>query len=232
MEIIEKNPEKIVLKMGLGCSFANAIRRSVEEISTLAVEGVEIFKNDSALYDEFLAHRIGLVPLKIKRKMNEKTNIDLKLKKKGPCKVYSGDLTGDVETVYENIPLTILEKDQEIELVANANLGKGVEHAKYVPGLVYYRNVFEVKSENKRILEVIQNSKGVFVPEKRGNYWNCDLDEASVDEILKIDENSLKESEEILLFVESFGMFEAKEILLKAIETLEKNLSEFEKFIK
>lgn len=78
--------------------------------------------------------------------MGEKTNIDLKLKKKGPCKVYSGDLRGGAKTVYENIPLTILEKDQEIELVATAKLGRGVEHAKHVPGLVYYRNVLEVKN--------------------------------------------------------------------------------------
>lgn len=64
MKIIEKTPEKVIMRTDANYSFANAIRRSVEEIYALAINEVEIFKNDSALYDEFLAHRIGLIPLK------------------------------------------------------------------------------------------------------------------------------------------------------------------------
>ena len=232
MEIIGKTSEKLVMRIDTNYSLANAIRRSVEEISTLAIDEVEILKNDSALYDEFLAQRIGLVPLKTEKKMGAKTSIDLKLKKTGPCKVYSGDLSGGAKIVYENIPLTILEKDQQIEIVATAKLGKGTEHAKYIPGLVYYRNVLEVKCGNNKIDEIVQNSKGVFKPEKKGEKWICDLDEASIDEILKIDKKTIKDGEEVILFVESFGLFDAEKIVLESVETLEKNLGEFEKLIK
>ena len=60
MEIIQKTAEKLILRMPANESLANAIRRSVSEVPTLAIEEVEIFKNDSALYDEMLAHRLGL----------------------------------------------------------------------------------------------------------------------------------------------------------------------------
>src|SRR3989344_1445752 len=106
MDIISKTPEKMVFRTGMNYSLLNAIRRSVEEIPTLAIEDVEIFKNDSALYDEILAHRIGLVPLKTDSKMNSKTSVELSLKKAGPCTVYSGDFKGDAKIVYDAIPLT------------------------------------------------------------------------------------------------------------------------------
>ena len=70
MEIIEQTPLKLVMRMPANDSLANAIRRSINEIPILAVDEVEIYKNDSALYDEFLAHRVGLVPLKTEASMN------------------------------------------------------------------------------------------------------------------------------------------------------------------
>ena len=60
MEIVQQSADKLILKLTIPESLANAIRRSVSEIPVLAIDEVEIFKNDSALYDEFLAHRLGL----------------------------------------------------------------------------------------------------------------------------------------------------------------------------
>jgi len=232
MEVIEKTPEKLVMRIDSGYSLANAIRRTVEEIPTLAIEEVEILKNDSALYDEFLAQRMGLIPLKTEKKFGAKTSLDLKLEKTGPCTVFSGDFEGSAKIVYENIPLTILEKGQKIELAGTAKLGTGMEHAKHIPGLVYYRNVLEIVSGNAKIDEIVENGKGVFKAEKKGKNWICDLDEASIDKILKIDKDIVKDGDEIILFVESFGMLEAKDIVLRAIDTLGNNLDEFEKRVK
>ena len=68
--MIEQSPDKIILRVAANESLINAMRRSIREIPTLAIDEVEIIKNDSALYDEFLAHRIGLVPLKNEGSMN------------------------------------------------------------------------------------------------------------------------------------------------------------------
>src|SRR5690606_19004494 len=118
------------------------------------------------------------------------------LSKKGPGTVYSGDFEGSAEVVYKNIPITILETGQEIELVATARPGKGVDHAKHSPGLCYYRSLVEVKSNSKEVEEIVANSKGLISPEKKGNSWVCDLNDAEIDRIKKADSDAINELDE------------------------------------
>lgn len=228
MKIIENSPEKLVGRIEANEPLANAIRRSVLEIPVLVIDEVEIFKNDSALYDEVLSHRLGLVPIKTGKGMNDKTKIEIKLSKIGPCTVYSEDLKGDAEITFDKIPLTILGNDAKLELLATARLGKGIEHAKAIPGLCYYRHLLEVSSSPK-IDVIIEKSRGLIKPEKKGSKWTCDLQEGIVDDILDIDKNSVSDSSDILFVIESFGNMPAKDILTKAIKALTENLDKFEK---
>ena len=64
MEMKENTSKKITFISDLNISLANAIRRSVNEIPILAIDEVDIYKNDSALYDEIVAQRLGLTVLK------------------------------------------------------------------------------------------------------------------------------------------------------------------------
>jgi DNA-directed RNA polymerase subunit D len=231
MEIVDDSGEKLVIRMEANEQLANALRRSVLEIPTLAIEEVEVFKNDSALYDEVLAHRLGLVPLKTTKGMNEKTKVEFKLSKIGPCTVYAEDMEGNGEIVFGKIPLTILGKDHKLELVASSKLGIGTDHAKSIPGICYYRHALEIESSPK-IDAIIENSKGLIKAEKKGNKWICDLQDALVDSIKDINKNAVNDSNELIFIVESFGGMPAKDILGKAIKALSTNLNEFEKKVK
>lgn len=231
MEIITNTDDKLVLKLDITESLANAIRRSVSEVPTLAIDDVEIYKNDSALYDELLSHRLGLVPLVTEKSMTGKTKIELKLTREGPCTVYSGDLKGGAEIVHHDIPLTILSENNKLELVATAVLGLGTQHAKYIPGLCYYRHILEVKS-SPDIDKIIQKTKGLIHPNKSGSKWICDLPESVVDDIVKIEKDAVKDTPELLFVIESYGNMPAKDIFIKATEALADNLDEVVKGLK
>jgi DNA-directed RNA polymerase subunit D len=170
IDILEKSKESIKFVIdGIKPSLANALRRiMISEVPTMAIEWVDFKKNDSALYDELIAHRLGLIPLTYDRKAyklpeecreasvkDSQCYAKLKLKKKGPCIVYSGDLESEdenVKPVFDKIPIVELLEGQEIELIAYARLGYGREHIKWQGAVVGYsidengKITFEIES--------------------------------------------------------------------------------------
>ena len=67
IEIVSLNEEELVFDMwGIEAPIANAIRRIlISEVPTVAIEKVVIANNTSIIQDEVLAHRLGLVPIKV-----------------------------------------------------------------------------------------------------------------------------------------------------------------------
>lgn len=141
---------------GVKPAFAGALRRiMISEIPTMAIEYVDFKKNDSALTDEVVANRLGLVPLtfdakaynlpadcKCEGKGCSRCQVTLVLKKKGPAVVYSGDMKStdkEVRPVQDKIPITELFEGQEMQFEAVAQLGKGKDHAKWQGAVVGYR---------------------------------------------------------------------------------------------
>ena len=245
----DENKVSFVLKK-IDSVIANTIRRMVmEEVPVLAIEDVTFYKNNSALYDEMIAHRLGLVPLKTdlksynlkeeckcKDKGCAMCQVKFKLDVKEKEMVYASDLKFNdpkVKAVYGKMPIVKLLKKQELTLDGIAVLGKGKEHSKWNPGLVYYRQYpeIDIKKGNEEAIKVCPKNVFEFKNDKLSvkNLENCDL----CDACSKVCDIEIKGKEdEFIFYVESFGQLDCKEILVKAVEMFEKKLDEFEKALK
>ncbi|MDO8528953.1 MAG: DNA-directed RNA polymerase subunit D, partial [Nanoarchaeota archaeon] len=232
IELVEKNDNLIAFKAEIDESLANAIRRYVLQIPVLAVDEVEIVKNDSPLYDETIAHRIGLIPLRMEKGVSDKSDIKLTLSSAKEGLVYSGEFKGNADVVYDKIPITSLNKGQELELFATTKLGKGTEHAKFSPGLMFYRNIFEIKVDKHLVDKIKKVFPEIEVKEKGDKAVIIDDKRREVTDACEgIAERAGKKAEvnstnELLITIESFGQLEPKEIFKKAIDALKKDLAE------
>ena len=214
----DKETQKLNLVTDMSFSLANAIRRSALEIPIMAIDEVEIFKNDSALYDEIIAHRMGLIPIQ-----TEKTSKEVKFKVtgKGPKTIYSTDLVPEIGTQFK-IPIVILDEGQELEIVADAKLGKGVDHIKYSPGLIYFRH--NIEPEVLDFVHVDDGGKVSFNEEELGT--------KEIPAEIKNKIKGLKEVKELVFEIESWGQIDVKDIFIKSISALDNNLKELAKAVK
>ncbi|RYP76081.1 hypothetical protein DL771_001905 [Monosporascus sp. 5C6A] len=145
-------------------SFANSLRRVIQaEVPTIAIDLVEIEVNTSVLADEFIAHRLGLIPLDSREidQMNYSRDCDcdqycgrcsVTLSLHAVCKsdevmkVYARDFTIGHDRPSNTIgnpvitdpdhqgPLICkLRRDQELKLTCIAKKGIAKEHAKWAP---------------------------------------------------------------------------------------------------
>lgn len=255
MEILKSEKNRLSFVLEAPQSFVNALRRASNEISILAVDEMEITKNDSVLRDEMLAHRIGLVPLSSDKTFTlpeecscdgkgcGKCTAELVLKAVGktggPCTVYASDLKSKtVKVVYPDMPLVILQPEQELELVAEARLGRGSRHAKYSPGLVYFKAYPKISISGCDACEACVKACPHAVLEQQGkkivvkNLLECDLCEACVEECKKLGKSAIKvegSKESFIFNIESWGQISAREIFIESSELIGKNLKNFEK---
>jgi DNA-directed RNA polymerase subunit D len=119
----------------------------------MAIDEIVILENSSIMYDELLAHRLGLIPLTTdlsRYVLPEDCDCDNPLgcskcrvllvldseSKEGVKDVVLGDLRSEDEDtipISPDIPIVKLAHGQKIKLEAYARLGKGKEHAKWQP---------------------------------------------------------------------------------------------------
>jgi DNA-directed RNA polymerase subunit D len=135
---------------GCSLSFANSIRRAmIGEVQTLAIDEVKIYDNTSALFDEMLAHRLGLIPISsdegciVPREECScggegcpSCSVVLTMSVEGPGMVTSRDLISEdprITPADPDIPIVKLTKDQKVVLEARALVSCGREHAKWQP---------------------------------------------------------------------------------------------------
>ncbi len=259
VRLIEKSKEKDKVTFSLKDAypaFVNMLRRYIiEEVPVMSIEDIELRKNSSVLYDEIIAHRLGLVPLrtdlksytipekcKCEGKGCARCTLKLILRAKGPCTVYSSEIkTKDVKVkpVYQKIPIVKLLKGQLLEIEATANLGKGKEHAKWSPGHMHYRYKpsIEITSEPDNAAELVakypqlfelKNNKLSVIKENLHKYDLLD----DFDLMTKGKVNILEKDTEFIIHVESFGQLDYIEMLTEALNLFEGHIEEFIENIK
>jgi len=110
-------------------------------VPVLAIDKVTFYDNTSALWDEYLAHRIGLLPVKTPKKLPKSAEAVFYLDFEGPGIAYSKDMKCEdrgIEIAKENIPIVTLGNKVGVKLEGKAVLGTAEKHAKFQAGLVSY----------------------------------------------------------------------------------------------
>ncbi len=144
IEALEENAKTLTFRLkGAGSGYANALRRAVmTDVPTFAIDTVTFYENTSAMFDEYIAHRVGLVPIVTPSKgYTAEDEILFSLEVAGPATVYSKDLESrdkEVKVALSGIPLIKLGKEQSLHIEGKARMGMGLNHAKFQPGLATY----------------------------------------------------------------------------------------------
>ena len=233
-------------------AFANLLRRMImENVPTLAIEEVEFKNNDSILYDEIIAHRLGLIPLKTdlktynlpdnckcKGKGCARCSVILTLTEKGPKTVYASSLKSKdpkVKPVNSQTPLVKLLKDQKLQLTATAILGQGREHTKWSPAHVHYKSIpiIEIKKDKQEVLKKLKSYKYISLEETKGtikliNSQNTGVEipnECNIEIGKKVELK--KNNNDFLFFIESWGQLPIKELVLSAMDHINERFDEF-----
>ncbi|MEW6329551.1 MAG: DNA-directed RNA polymerase subunit D [Candidatus Micrarchaeota archaeon] len=122
--------------------FANALRRTaISQVPVFAIDSVTFYENSSSLFDEYIANRLALIPLKTAEGYKKDEVVLLSLDVEGPGTIYSKELKSSdskIRVANNKIPVIKLLADQRLRLEAKARLGTAREHAKFQPGLVSY----------------------------------------------------------------------------------------------
>jgi len=233
----EKNDTIKLLIKNSNNSFMNALRRAIMTlVPTLAIDDVSIYKNDSVMFDEMLAHRLGMLVIKTDLKAYKKGDkVKFTLKEKGPKTVYSRDIKcidPKIEIAHKNVPIVKLKEGQEIKLEMTATMNSGKEHTKWSPALVSFKEVPELIQKEKidNAKEIVEKCPMKVLELKAGKIilkeaYNCSLCDYCVD--LSEDKLSLEfNGKDFVLTVESFGALEPKEIIIAAANELKEKLKE------
>jgi DNA-directed RNA polymerase subunit D len=259
VDIKELNPKKAVIKIeDTKPYFVNSLRRvMLSELPKLAVKNVVIYDNTSALFDEIISHRLGLVPIPTdlslltfrnecvcKGKGCPNCTVRYTLSKEGEGTVLSGDLQPAEKswTITEDkIPIVELFGNQRLILEVEAVLGRGRDHAKWqaiqAPA---YRMETIIEFDKKRADDVkefvdnlpenivdIKNNRLVLKDIKKLPILESYIDKEKIDYI-KI----IRDPTNVTFTFETDGSFNTKVAILESAKILESKYSELGKLLK
>ncbi|MGC8710284.1 MAG: DNA-directed RNA polymerase subunit D [Candidatus Micrarchaeia archaeon] len=150
VSIIESSPAAVRFKISdTSVEFVNALRRTIiSSVKCFAIDKITFYINTSAMFDEYIAHRIGLIPIITPEDYDEGDEVLFSLDMDGPGMIYSKDIVSSdkkVKVAIEDIPIMKLGEGQRIKLEGKAIIGNASKSAKFQPGLATY----EIISDNE-----------------------------------------------------------------------------------
>jgi DNA-directed RNA polymerase alpha subunit len=141
-------------------TMANSLRRiMIADIPTWAIEKVQIYKNTTVLPDEFISHRLGLIPLTSSPDIvidTDSIEFSFNMKaKEDTIEEWTSDLlepNSIITPAIDGIPIVKACKGQELNFNAIAVKGTGADHSKWSP--VTTTTHFKVIGKNKILFKV------------------------------------------------------------------------------
>ncbi|MDY6770941.1 MAG: DNA-directed RNA polymerase subunit D [Candidatus Nanohaloarchaea archaeon] len=231
-------------------AFANALRRTmIAKVPTMAVKEVDFVDNTSGLFDEMVAHRLGMVPWTFpagEYNLPEECDCDdgckdcqvtLVLEREGEASVTAADLKPtdkQVETPNPDILIAKLLDGQEMELEAHAVLGRGEDHAKHQAANAAYRYRPVVTVNGDEVDNAVEAARLApdAVRDADGAVEADDDIVYAMEDAIDVeegDEVELVEQDDAFIFtVESVSGLEPREIMERAADILEEELDSFE----
>jgi len=218
--------------------FLNTYRRIVvNKLPSMAIEEIEIIDNSSAVYDEMLAHRLGLLVLKTDTKsyfQREKCKckgegcarctLNLTLEAEGPGPIYAEMIKSADPAVVPVHPKAVVAKlleGQNIKLIATAILGTGKEHIKFSPGLLFYQKYPTLNAKYSKKTDTIVQSCPICKP--KGKVEAHDLCKACLGQLES--EGMIKTNDtDYMLTIEPWGQLTALEIIEGVAEVLNEQI--------
>ena len=238
----DANTSKYLIK-GTNYTFLNTIRRTIMiNVPCLAIDEVQIYENDSPVFDEMLAHRLGLLPIKTDVKTYKNgDSVKLVLEKTGPGVVTSKDIKctdPKIEIVDKKILITKLGKDQNLKLEMTATMKTGEAHAKHQPAIVSYNEVLEINNDKSYDTKaIVQEMPKGSIDTKAGKLffsdpYNTENQNQHLDILRKHGVKVDFSKTDFILTIETTGQLTAKEVLDSAVNQLNEKLDELDKEIK
>jgi DNA-directed RNA polymerase subunit D len=250
----EKSEDKMVFEIdGVSAVYANTLRRLiVGETPVMAIEDVFFTHNDSVLYDEVIAHRLGLIVLKTdldsynmmsvcpcKGAGCPQCQVELSLSVQGPVTVYAKDLVSkdpSVVPAHPDMVIVKLSENQKLDFRAVAILGLGKEHVKWSPGLIWYYHKPKIFVNNKS--KSLADCRDKYPPQIFTDKGEIDIKKINTPSIIDAcigvcDAVTVEfEPDTFVFHVESFGALSPELMVKKALSVFDDQISGFEKLVK
>tara|TARA_Y100000590_G_scaffold384433_1_gene455813 strand:- start:14618 stop:15844 length:1227 start_codon:yes stop_codon:yes gene_type:complete len=237
-------------------SLANAIRRvCINEVSTVGFDtidyqnsGVRVIENTTSLNNEFILHRIGLIPINIKEPKTFDTSnylfqLNVSNNTNSTINVTTRDfkvinlLTNKEEDTLSFFPPDVDSKDnilvvklkpnpngegEKINIEGKASMGNGLKDSRYTPTCVsIYTNKLSFSKFNDALELAIQNyneSKEVILSGDDLDTFTKRFKIAEEERYFETDEND--EPNAFSFTIESIGVISSHKILYSAIDII------------